>query len=166
MQICTKHKCRLEKSAITAKSERTYTLCPAEEYVTEQQSKNETNSLLIDYCKYLYDVFNSGIDFKRDIPISAVLYNAIVGTKYITSKGKTKLIKLLSDDLKAFYENIGISDIASYNQVQREFSGERFDFTVICQLAIILKVNIKNLTAPLITNEEIERERNTHLSEN
>lgn len=162
MKICPTHNCELINSTVTAKSEHTFVFCPAEEYVTEQLSKTETSSLLIDYCKYISNVFNSVFDLKKDIPISTVLYNAMVKAKYVTSKGKTRHTKRLADDLRAFYERIGISDIASFYQIQRVLLGDSFDFTVICQIAFFLKISIKDLTAPLISEEQLEWERNTH----
>jgi hypothetical protein len=50
MKVCPKHNCNLINSTVTAKSEQTFTFCPAEEYISKQPSKFETYSLLIDYC--------------------------------------------------------------------------------------------------------------------
>ena len=72
MVVCPKHNRRLINSEVTAKSEQTFTFCCVEEYVTEYEPIMECNSLKIDYCRYLYDVFNSGIDMEKDIPISAI----------------------------------------------------------------------------------------------
>ena len=83
-------------------------------------------------------------------------------TQYITSTGKTRFTKRLADDLKAFYDGIGIGNIASIHQIQRVLLGDRFDFSVICQIAFYLGMSIKDLTAPEITKAQIEKEQATH----
>ena len=40
--------------------------------------------------------------------------------------------------------------------------GDRFDFSVICQIAFYLGMSIKDLTSPEITKAEIEKEQATH----
>ena len=83
-------------------------------------------------------------------------------TQYITSTGKTRFTKRLADDLKAFYDGIGIGNIASIHQIQRVLLGDRFDFSVICQIAFYLGMSIEDLTAPEITKAQIEKEQATH----
>ncbi len=162
INVCPKHNCRLINSTVSAKSEHDFLFCPAEEYATEQEIIKENNSLLNDYSKYLAQVFESDMAFKKDIPISVVLYNATKDTEYIASTGKVRYTKRLSDDLKAFYEGIGINDIASFYQVQRALLGERFDFTVVCQIAFYLDVSVEDLTAPEFKKTLLEKEKSTH----
>lgn len=160
--VCSKHNCKLISSEVTAKSEQTFTFCPAEEYVTENEPIVETDSLMIDFCKYSSDVFSSKIDMENDISIKAILYSAMKDNGYVSATGKTRHIKRLADDLKAFYEGIGINDIASFHQVQRVLHGDRFDFTVICQIAYFLNLDMNILTNHTLTKDQIEWERNTH----
>lgn len=40
--------------------------------------------------------------------------------------------------------------------------GDRFDFTVICQIAFFLRLDVKILINPEFTKEQIEWEQNTH----
>lgn len=145
MVICPKHNCRLISSSVTAKSEHTFTFCPAEEIISEETIVHESNSGLIDYNRYLSDVFDSKMDFGKDVPISDIIYTAMKENGYISSTGKTKRLKHLSDDLKFFYEDLGINDIATFNQIQRLLSKQKYDFTVICQIAFYLKVSAKSL---------------------
>lgn len=162
MQICTKHNCRLIKSAITAKSEQTFTFCPAELYVKDQKPKIETDPLKISFANYIIDIFNFPMDFEKDIPISAVLYHAMQSTKYLKSTGKTRYTKQLAQDVKAFYTRLNIGNIASMTQIQRVLLGERFDFSVICQLAFYFKIGVADLLNPALTEAQIEQEQRTH----
>lgn len=162
MQVCYKHNCLLESSYITAKSEQTFTFCPAEEYAVKRNVRGINNALSRRFAEYLTAAFNSPFDFERDIPISSVLYYAMADTQYITSTGKTRFTKRLADDIKTFYESIGVCNIASIHQIQRVLLGDRFDFSVICQIAFYLSISIKDLTASEITKAQIEKEQATH----
>lgn len=162
MQVCYRHNCMLESSDIIAKSEQTFTFCPAEEYTTKRTARTLGKIPSLSFAEYLTAVFNSPFDFENDIPISSVFYYAMADTQYITSTGKTRLTKRLADDIKAFYESIGVSNVASIHQIQRVLLGDRFDFSVICQIAFYLGMSIKDLTAPKITKAQIEKEQATH----
>ena len=160
MQLCCKHNCMLESSAVTANSERTFTFCPAEVYAIKKNTVLCENDSLINYNRYLCDVFNAPIDFVSAIPIHIALFNALEGTKYVKNSGKCRNTKLLSDDIKVFYKDTGID--ANFYQLQRVLLGKTFDFSVVCQIAFYLKVSIKNLTAPNIKTEQIKKEQFTH----
>lgn len=163
MQICTKHNCRLVNSSVIAKSDHTFTLCPAESYIADQKPVIETDPLKISFAQYMVDVFNAPMDFEKDIPVSAVLYHGMRGTKYIKSTGKTRYTKRLEEDIHAYYKRLDICDIASMTQIQRVLlGGDRFDFAVICQIAFYLGMNIESLTNPSLTAAQIEQEQNTH----
>lgn len=163
MQICTKHNCRLVNSAVTAKSEQTFTLCPAESYIADQKPIMETDPLKIAFSKYMVDVFNAPIDFEKVIPISAVLYHGMRSTQYLKSTGKTRYTKQFAEDIQAYYTRLDICDIASMSQIQRVLlGGDRFDFSVICQIAFYLGMDIETLTNPVLTAAQIEKEKNTH----
>ena len=167
MQICTKHSCRLVHYTVTAKSEQTFTLCPAESYITDQKPIFETDPLKIAFTKYMTDVFNAPMDFGKDIPISAVLYYGMKNTQYIKSSGKTRYTKQLAEDINVYYKNLDICDIASLSQIQRVLlGGDRFDFSVISQIAFYLGMDVEALTNPVLTPAQIEQEQSTHYMAN
>lgn len=166
MRICVKHNCRLVNSSVVAKSEQTFTLCPAESYITVQKPAIETDYLQIAFAKYLTDVFDAPMDLVRDIPTSAVLYYGMENTKYIKSTGKTRYTKLLAEDMNNYYTRLDISNIASMSQIQRVLLGERFDFSVICQIAFYLGMDVETLTNPMLTEAQIEQEQSTHYMAN
>ncbi len=163
MQICTKHNCRLVNSVVVAKSEQTFTLCPAESYITNQKPIMEDDPLKTAFDQYMVDVFNAPINFEKDIPVSAVLYHGMQGTKYIKSTGKTRYTKQLAEDMHTYYTRLDICDIASMSQIQRILlGGDRFDFSVICQIAFYIGMDVESLTNPMLTAAQIEQEKNTH----
>lgn len=166
MQICTRHNCRLVNSSVVAKSEQTFTLCPVESYVVIQQPIAETNELKIAFAQYMVGVFNAPIEWERDIPISAVLYHSMVGTNYLKSTGKSRNTNQFAADINNFYKKLDIGSIASLSQIQRALFGDRFDFSVICQIAFFLGISVDELTAPRITKKQIEQAESTHYIKN
>lgn len=162
MNICCKHRCSLLISEVIAKSEQTFTFCPAEDQVISRNAEAINIIPSQRYAEYIAAVFNAPINFEEDIPISAILYHAMSDTPYLKSSGRTRYTKRLADDIQAFYENMGIRDIASIYQIQRVLLGDRFDFSVVCQIAYFLGMSVKELTESNLTDAQIEVEKSTH----
>ncbi len=167
MQICTRHNCKLVNSSVVAKSEQTFTLCPAESYIVDPKTIIETDLLKIAFAQYMVDAFNAPMNFEKDVPVSAVLYHGMQNTKYLKATGKTRYTKQLADDINTYYDRLYIGDIASLSQIQRVLlGGDRFDFSVICQIAFYIGMDIEALTNPMLTAAQIEQEQSTHYMKN
>ena len=162
MKICPKHLCYLEKSDVLAKSEKVFTLSSTEEHTPIISPRMATNSHLIEYSRYMAAVFASPIDFSTDVPISSIFYYALRSSKYMPKSTKARNTKMLSKDLKNFYESIGLIEIASIHQLQRTMLGDRFDFSVVCQIAFFLGISVKDLTHPNLTKQQIALEQTSH----
>ena len=161
MQTCYKHKCMLESSEISAKSEHCFSLSSAEEYVRDIKPVMADNHIQR-FSEYMADIFDSDIDFEKDVPISAVLHYGLYDTDYISKKHTTKYTKKLTEDLQTFYADMGLSEIASMSQIQRLWFGKRFDFSVVCQIAYFIGMSVEDLTHSELSTEQIETERKTH----
>lgn len=168
MSVCYKHKCLLVNSDVTAKSEQTFTLNPAETTIGTQEPKYVDNMIQVVFYEYMAAVFDSpiNINLENDIPISAVLYNAMRKTPYMKQSGKSRYTKRFVDDMQAYYKNIGVCSIASMSQVQRVLLQDRIDFSVICQIAFFLNISVDELTAPTLTNQQINQEQQSHYIKN
>jgi len=162
MIVCPKHGCRLISSTVPAKSEQCFTFCPAELYITDVEATQEGNPKLLQFAKYMAAVFDAPMDFERDIPISAILYNGMSRTKYLKATGRSRYTKTLVEDLTAFYGSMGLPSVATMSQVQRVLLGDHCDFSVVCQLAFFLDMSVEELTAPKLTPEQIEAEAKSH----
>ena len=162
MSICTKHRCRLVESGVLAKSEQSFTFCPAEHYIVYDETVFEEDQLMVRYAMYLESVFDAPIDFNKDIPISSILYDGLSRTKYLKPSGRSRYTKMLADNLKLFYREIGLYNIASMYQIQRVLLGSRSDFSVVCQVAFFLGMKPEELTAPTLTLEQIQQEQDSH----
>lgn len=162
VMTCYKHGCMLENSSVTAKSEQTFTLCPADEYAVKNIAKANNNTMLQSFTGYITWIFDMPIDFTLDVPVSSVFYYAMTNTKHMSSSGKTRNTRQFTEDLQAFYKSMGINSIASMSQIQRTLLGDGFDFSVICQIAFFLGISVKDLTEPLLTKEQIKKEQESH----
>ncbi len=162
MRICTKHKCMLMESSVPAKSEQSFTFCPAENYVCYSEAVFENDSLMIRFAEYLDSIFSAPMDFDNDISISSILYDGMSRTKYLKPSGRSRYTKMLADDMNEFYRGMGICNIASMYQIQRALLEGGVDFSVVCQIAFFLGMKPEELTAPSLTIEQIKQERNSH----
>ena len=161
MQTCYKHGCMLVSSDISAKSEQCYSFAFAEGCVKDTQVVM-ADSNIQGFSEYMATIFDSPIDFEGDIPISSILHYGLMGTKYMSKKGTTKYTRKLTKDLQAFYSTMGLSEIASMSQIQRHWFGERFDFSVVCQIAFLTGISIADITSPSLSLKQVENEKNTH----
>lgn len=161
MKSCYKHKCLLVCSEISAKSEHCFSLSSAEECVKDIKPVMADNHIQ-KFSEYMANVFDSVIDFEKDVPISAILHYGLYDTEYISKKHTTKYTKKLTEDLQAFYGKMGLGEIATMSQIQRLWFGKRFDFSVICQIAYFVGMSVEDLTKPKLSAEQIETERKTH----
>lgn len=162
VNVCTKHRCRLITTAIPAKSEQNYMFYPAENVIQDSTVVYEDNPTAIRFASYVESVFDAQIDFEKDIPISSVLYHGMSRTKYLKPSGRSRYTKMLADDMKAFYEKLGLCSIASMYQIQRVLLGSRFDFSVVCQIAFFIGMTVEELTSPSLTLSQIQKEQDSH----
>ena len=161
--ICTKHVCKLVASDVAAKSEHDYVFYPAESVIKDCSSVvHEENQQLIKFSAYVESVFDMPMNFANDIPVSAILYDVMGRTKYLKTSGKTRNTQMLAKEMIRFYDQMGISNIASLYQIQRAIRGEHFDFSVICQIAFYLGISAYELTSPMLTQEQIQKENSSH----
>ena len=153
MQVCTKHGCVLYQSKVSAISYGSFSFQPAEFNVGEKAKIVLADDKLLDYSRYIVNVFNAPIDFENEIPISAVLYKALKEQGYF--KGSQRKVQQLSEDIDDFYNRLSLYNVASFNQVQRVLHGSLYEFSVVCQVAYYLGVSVEELTSPTLTQEEI-----------
>ncbi len=166
MRICPKHKCILMESSVPAKSEQSFTFCPAENYTYNNDVIFENDPLIIRFAQYLDSIFSAPIDFDNDISISSILYDGMSRTKYLKPSGRSRYTKMLADDMKEFYGGTRICNIASIYQIQRALLENGVDFSVICQIAFFLGMKLEELTDPLLTLEQIQQEQDSHYMKN
>ncbi len=162
MQICHKHGCYLHRSAVSAKSEQLFVFLPAQQYTDNISVNMASNPIEFNYSEYLANVFNAPMDFEKDIPIGAVMYYAMSKTPYMKKSGRTKYTKQLTEDIQTYFKHLNIPDTASMSQIQRLFLGERFDFSVVCQIGFYLNIPDNQFVNPSLTAKQIRQEKDIH----
>lgn len=166
MTICSKHRCKLVESDVTAKSEQTFIWCDAESHIKNKEAMIESDLVAFEFAKYMAAVFDTSVDFQNEIPLSSVLYHALTKTKYMKSSGKSRYTKMLAEDMKEYYRKMDLPNIPSMYQIQRTLLGNRFDFSVVCQIAFFIGMSVEELTKPVLTDKQIEHEQNSHYMKN
>lgn len=166
--ICPKHKCRLRDSGVPAKSMSLYSFVTAEEVIPDiEESIPVESSLQIAFAEYTEQVFDSPVDFVRDIPISAILYHGMKDTEYMKSTGNSRYMTKFVEDMTHFYEQIELNEIASISRIQKTLlTGRGYDFSLVCQLAFFLNMKPEELTDPKLSEEQIKQEAESHYIKN
>lgn len=164
MNVCTKHKCRLVKSTVPAKSEQSFTLDPAEIFVQDVMAGPAVNSLEMEFASYMEGIFEAPMDFENDTATSTILFYGMEGTKYMSSTGKTRNTQMLADDMQNYYKGIGLNDVASIYQIQRTLLGSRSDFSIVCQIAFYLGISVDSLLYPSLSEKQILSVQETRCS--
>jgi len=159
LNVCVKHRCRLKDSGIPSKSNHISVLDPAEDVLQDFTVQQIENPLELEFSSYVVDIFEAPIDLDDETPVSSILYFGMENTRYMKSTGRIRNSKMLADDMQEYYGKIGLSDIASYYQVQRTLLGNRSDFFVVSQIAFFLGMPVENLVRPELSKEQIQTEK-------
>ena len=185
INICTKHKCRLKSTDIEISGKQSPRLYIAEEEICDiSYSSVDAEGLEFNFTKYMIDVFHRPIDFSNSIAIGEFLKSRLEGTKYLSVRGMQMQISLLLEELKEFFKAMSGETICSDNSLvqgtpdygisqihhlQHIFSGKKYDFYKICQLAYFLNISpddLVNPKLPQITQTEIYNKKITNLRRN
>ena len=146
LAICPKHQCRLKAAPVLAKSEHSDVFYPAETSIHAADVEYVDDPLVIKFAAFVGRVFNAPVDIKLNFSICEVLRQGMKGTKYLSASGKIRYVQKLAGELQAYYQKMGLHSIASMSQTQRVLLGERYDFSVVCQIAFFLGMTTEELT--------------------
>lgn len=159
-----KHKCKLLDSSVSARSMSLYSFITAEEVIPDiEESIPVESPLQIAFAEYTEQVFDSPVDFVRDIPISAILYHGMKDTEYMKSTGNSRYMTKFVDDMTHFYEQIELNEIATMSRIQKTLlTGRGYDFSIACQIAFFLGMKPEKLTDSQLSEKEIKQEAESH----
>ena len=148
IDICTKHKCKLKNTNIRISGKQSARLYIAEEEINDTVPELVEDGLELHLAEYITDVFQSPIYMDNTVKIGEFLNSKLEGTKYLSARGKMRNVSLLFHDFMDFYKELPIQGITQLSQMQKIFTGYRWDFYEICQLAFFLKIDIDELMNP------------------
>ncbi len=148
MDVCAVHKCRLKNTNIEITGKQSARPYIAEVEIKNMESEFIKDGLELQFAQYMTEVFQRPIDMQNTVAIGEFLNSKLEGTKYLSIRGKARNITLLFNEFMNFYKELPNQGITKLSQMQKVFTGYRWDFYEICQIAFFLKINIDELVNP------------------
>ena len=144
VDICPKHRCYLEDSNIPIGGNATPGLFAAEIAVPFGSAPELCkNDHLVDFIKYVLDVFRAPVDMETDIPIGTFLRSKLDAQYQSETKMKIYSTKLYQDYCALFHEICELMDFEGFQKVYNNYS---FDHFRIYQLAFFQGITAEDLT--------------------
>ena len=142
VNICPVHYCRLENSNITISSKQSPCLVTAEEEVDETGevcvSENELERKL---SRYVMNVFQLNVNMSCNVNVGTFLHSRLTNSQYVSVRGKKRNMEQLHTDFCKFYEELPGNTFTENWQLEKVFSGGRFNTYVICMIGMFLNIS-------------------------
>ena len=163
IDICSKHGCYLRETEIEISSKSSPRLWVADDIVVKTPIDYASDKEK-QFTNYVVSILQLPIP-KKQPPISEWLISRLEGTQYISSRGKSKHICKLFNDLNEYYTEFGCTGIEKKHKLEKIFTGYNNNFLDICKLLFFLKVPIEDVENPRMPektqterfNEEVEQ---------
>lgn len=162
IRVCPYHHCYYINSSVAVDSEASFKLIPAEEAVLEEEVLQKeivycNNEVEIQLARYIAGVFLQPIHIDNETVISDFLHLKLVGTPYISSRGRNKYFSKLLKNMKIYFDGVLWIDGISVEDMQRTLNGKRFVFEEICMIAMFLQIDIEELVEMQTTSKTPEQ---------
>ena len=164
IDVCTIHNCRLMESTVKISGTASPSLITAsEEFGGEISQETEpVSGMELALAKYVIDTFKEVSvigEYMTGRFTSKFLYDNLEGTKYVSARGEQRHMSLLQSDFNDYYSELRGNSflLKDYEQLQKIFTGYRFNFYEICQVGMFLEIPPKELAA-LKNDKSIERQ--------
>lgn len=147
VEVCIRHRCRLENSSIglTVESQR-FMLANAESAVPYDSVANyQVSEVEMELAEYMVQVFNAPIDMKNETMIGEFLHCHLGGTPYTSPRGEKVMVKRLYLDMKEYYVGLINQIINDWWYVQKVFCNQNFYFADVGLIAFFLKISAEEL---------------------
>ncbi|RKI42398.1 hypothetical protein D7V86_06190 [bacterium D16-51] len=148
--VCAKHRCKLKNTGIILSGKQSPRLHIAEQVIEDTEPEFTDNTIEVKFTEYLTKVFHAPVNKNNQIGISDFLKSKLEGTKYLSVSGQQRNIRLFYDDFMDFYRTIPDNSITELPQIQKIFTGYRFGFFEICQIAFFLHIEVSEMVAPVL----------------
>ena len=148
VDICAKHNCRLKNTNIEISGKQSARLFVAETEIKDVEPEFVKDGLELHLAKYITDVFQSPVYMDNTVKIGEFRNSKLEGTKYLSARGKMRNVTLLFNEFMEFYKELPNQGITKLSQMQKIFTGYRWDFYEVCQIAYFLGINVDDLVNP------------------
>lgn len=133
LDICPKHRCRLVDSNVPIRSKTTPGLFPAE---TEVPFGEEPvlciNERLVDFGRYVLEIFREPVDMESDVPIGSFL-QSMLDENYVSGSGAKVYSTRLYEDYSDFFREI--CEPMNFSCFRKVYNNYSLDHYLIYQLA-------------------------------
>ncbi len=148
MDVCAVHRCKLKNTNIEITGKQS-----ARPYIAEVEIKNiepefVKDGLELQFAQYMTEVFQRPIEMDNTTGIGEFLNSKLEGTKYLSARGKARNITLLFNEFMDFYKDLPNQGLTKLSQMQKIFTGYRWDFYEVCQIAFFLNISVDALINP------------------
>lgn len=148
--ICPIHFCFLENSTIAISSNGTPALIAAEDSIPAHvEAIFSANSLECRLASYVATVFTAEFDPTAIMSLHNHLHAALKGTKYISEQRQTLNAAKLYVDYTRFYAAYPSLPLNQQWQIQKIFSGQRYNMLEVCSIAMFLGIPPSKLSHPV-----------------
>ena len=142
---CPVHGCYLMNSSIIISGKMPPMLRSAEEVIPATDMV--TMACEIERCLAVYmgEVFQTNVDMQPDVAVGQFLHSRMANTKYRSTRGEQRNIKLFHSDFMDFYRELSGNWFTELWQIQKVLAGDRINFCEVCMLAMFLGVPVAEL---------------------
>lgn len=159
INVCPIHRCYLKNSEIVISAKASPILHHAEEVIPQKDNVEIVkDDIEYEVSEYVAAVFQSDLDMDSDIGVGEFLHSCMIGTRYLSVRGKKRYMELLHEDFISYYEKLSENRITELWQLQKIFTNDRSNFVDVCLLAYFLKVPVDdfvNMKVPDVPQDEI-----------
>ena len=141
IDICPIHGCYLHNSSVSITSKDSPSLIHAETIIPVcSDTENCSNNIELEIAKYVSQVFSAELKIDNAATIGTFLHHKMEYTKYLSERGKKRLLTPLTNDFNELYFNLPNATITEQWQIEKVFSNRRCHTYDICLLAFFLGV--------------------------
>lgn len=148
VDVCARHRCRLKDTGVELSGRQSLRLYVAEDEIRDMEPEFVEEGLELEFACYLTEIFQKPVDMGNTAAIGEFLNSNLAGTKYLSARGMMRNAGLLFQDMINIYKELPVQGITSLSQVQKIFTGYRWDFYEVCQIAFFLGISADELANP------------------
>lgn len=148
MDICIRHRCRLKDTGIAISGKQSPRLYVAENEIRDMEPEFVEDGMEVEFACYLAEVFQKPVNLGNTVSIGDFLNSRLEGKKYLSARGMMRNASLLFGELMEFYQELPAQGITGLSQMQKIFTGYRWNFYEVCQIAFFLGISADELADP------------------
>lgn len=148
LDICARHRCRLKNTGVEISGKQSLRLYAAEDEIRDMEPEFVEDGLELEFAWYVTDVFQKPVSMDNAVAIGEFLNSRLERTPYLSARGMMRNARLFFGDFVEFYKDLPVQGLTSLEQMQKIYTGYRWDYFEVCQIAFFLGISVDELTNP------------------